>query len=112
MKVTRFYTRSSPRTRGPSLCPLKVRAIWQSLDSRVRGNERMWQFPHTLEGGGSAGRPRGGEEPSGAARRVGGDGRHVSIAQVGSGGCARQRRIVGVAFRLSGIERCLVRRIE
>jgi hypothetical protein len=45
---TSFSARSSPRTRGPSLCPLKVRAIWQSLDSRVRGNERKWQFLHTL----------------------------------------------------------------
>src|ERR1700730_15215515 len=48
MKDTSFSTRSSPRTRGPSLCPLSVRAIWQSLDSRVRGNERMWQYLHRL----------------------------------------------------------------
>src|SRR5260370_15384874 len=51
MKDTSFYNRSSPRTRGPSLCPLNVRAIWQSLDSRVRGNERMWRFPHALDDG-------------------------------------------------------------
>jgi hypothetical protein len=43
-----FSARSSPLPRGPSLCPLNVRAIWQSLGSRVRGNERMWQFLHTL----------------------------------------------------------------
>ena len=70
MKDTGLSTRSSPRTRGPSLCQLSVGAIWQSLDSRsrsrvyptsatslmtksgkpdlVRGNERTWQFLHTL----------------------------------------------------------------
>jgi hypothetical protein len=32
--------RSSPRTRGPSLCLNQGLSIWQRLDSRVRGNER------------------------------------------------------------------------
>ncbi len=35
-----------PRGRGDlAFAPLQVLAIWQRLDSRVRGNERMWQIP-------------------------------------------------------------------
>ncbi len=41
-----------PRGRGePAFAPLNVHAVWQILGSRVRGNERMWQFLHTLERG-------------------------------------------------------------
>jgi hypothetical protein len=61
MEGASFSTRSSPPSivvggrlpRGPSLPLLNIRAFWQSLDSRVRGNERMWQFLYTLLGGGA-----------------------------------------------------------
>src|SRR5580704_8403547 len=47
--MTESSSTARPRGRGdPGFAQSNVHTIWQSLDSRVRGNERMWQLLHSF----------------------------------------------------------------